>query len=119
MKTKEQIRSEYLKENNILVEELGISDGEIMQEMWLENNPRPICNTAEKQNDFNAIVNLAMHNLYETESMDFFANQKKYNLKTESYKWNVEQAILNRTSSKTMLFAALEYVENLIEQFNN
>ena len=115
-KTKEQIRAEYLKENNMVVEDLGISDGELMQETWLENNLRPICDTTEKQNDFNAIVNLAMHNLYEAEAMDFFANQGKYNLHTPFYKWNVEQAIINRDYSKTMLTAALEYVENLTEE---
>lgn len=115
--TKEQIRQNYLDENQMCVEELGISDGEIMQETWLEINPRPICDTPEKRDDFNKIVNLAMHNLYEREAMDFFANEGKYNLHTPAYRWNIEQAIINRNDSKTMLSAALEYVENLLEQF--
>lgn len=115
--TKEQIRQNYLEKNEMSVEELGISDGEVMQETWLEINPRPVCDTAEKRDDFNSIVNLAMHNLQESEAMDFFANQKKYNLYTPAYRWNIEQAIINRDSSKSMLTAALEYVENLIENF--
>lgn len=108
-----QIRNEYLVANNLAENDLGISDGEEMMETWGGFNPMPTGDS----DDFRFCVRKAMYDLEMTEAMDFFANLKKYNLHTPAYKWNVEQAIINRESGKSMLSAALEYVENLTEQF--
>jgi hypothetical protein len=47
--------------------------------------------------------------------MMFFA-RKEFSLNVPAYRWNVEQAIINRQSSDSMLYAALSYVENLVSE---
>lgn len=44
-----------------------------------------------------------------------------WNINTESCRWAVEQAIINRRSDETMMSAAIKYVESVeysVEEFN-
>ncbi len=48
-------------------------------------------------------------------------NGYEWPIDTESCKWSVEQAIINRSENKSMMQAAIEYVESIeyrAEEFN-
>ena len=76
---------------------------------WLAANPMPQVTDLES---FSQAVSKAYWSLRADEAATIFSGEE-YPLHVPSYKWNIEQAIINRDSSKTMLQAALEYVENL------
>lgn len=80
-----------------------------MMDAWLELNAMPEFTNLE---DHAYAVAKAYWMLRKDEACTFF-NGEDYPLQVSAYRWNIEQAILNRDNSKTMLQASIEYVENL------
>jgi len=75
---------------------------------WLSANPMPHGNG----DDFQFCVDKAMWSLENGEACRFF-NGDELTIHVPAYRWNIEQAIINRNSG-TMLSAALSYVDGLL-----
>ena len=122
MKTLEDIRNEYINLKNAESKAMGfgedwmlnVSDltyedaGEMMDE-WNKHNPMPEFTSVD---DYGFAFEKAMWMLRRDEAATYFSGEE-YPLQVSAYRWNIEQAIINRDSSKTMAHAAQEYVENL------
>lgn len=80
---------------------------EMMAE-WNELNPMPEVTDLEC---FTQAVNKAYWALKADEAATVFSGEE-YPLDVPAYRWNIEQAIINRNGG-TMLQAALDYVHNL------
>lgn len=80
-----------------------------LMEQWVELNPMPEFTDHE---DFNHAVAKAYWSLRKDEAATVLSGGE-YPLYTPAYRWNIEQAIINRNPEKTMLQASIEYVENL------
>ena len=77
---------------------------------WTEANPMPVITDLES---FEQAVAKSFWALRLDEAATVIEYEEEYPLNVLAYKWNVEQAIINRHPSKTMLEAGLEYVSNL------
>jgi hypothetical protein len=82
---------------------------EEMMAEWLELNPMP---EITDLGSFQQAVNKAFWALKSDEASTVFSGEE-YPLQVSAYKWNIEQAIINRDSGETMLQAGLDYVHNL------
>lgn len=72
-------------------------------------------------NNFTSIVNHAMQ-LLKNREKQMLSEKYIINIDINTCKWAIEQAIINRSSNKNMIEAALEYVEKIehqLESFNN
>lgn len=79
-----------------------------MMSRWLELNPQV---SFTNKDDFTNAVDQAVWRLRHDEAVTIF-NGEDYHLNVDSIRWNIEQAIINRDSGKTMHQAAFEYVES-------
>ena len=110
MKTLNEIRETFLQENDHLTVKDLIDSfcADEMMDIWLEENQAVKFTNSD---DFQNAVEMSMYFLKKDEACTYF-NGEDYPLKVEAYRWNIEQAIINRTGG-TMHSAAIEYVENL------
>jgi hypothetical protein len=70
--------------------------------------------------DFSSCVQRAILLIKNRESQ-MIEEGYEWPINTESCRWAIEQAIINRSSSKTMMDAAIDYVESIeysAEKFN-
>lgn len=80
-----------------------------MMDEWLEINPMPEVTDLDS---YQQAVDKAFWALKKDEAATVF-NGEEYPINVSAYKWNIEQAIINRAYPKTMLEAALDYVGEL------
>ena len=105
-----KINEEYKRIHQIQATDVVSLDqvNEMLDE-WLMLEPMP---EVTDLHSFTQAVDKAYWALMHDRSTIVFSCEK-YPLDVPAYKWNIEQAIINRDSNKTMLSAALEYVETL------
>ena len=124
-KTLDNMRHKYIAVHNNVLREDGFdkrwyldlsslsSDEHIsaLMDEWLEQNPMPEFTNLD---DFSHAVEKAYWALKKDEAVTVLSGGE-YPLYVPAYRWNIEQAIINR-SSGTMLEAALQYVTNLTSE---
>ena len=94
-------------DNQWLIESLEANADDCMA-AWLSANPMPQGNSE----DFRYCVAKAMWSLENSYACRFFHGDEP-NIHVPAYRWNIEQAIINRNGG-TMLAAALNYVDGLL-----
>lgn len=93
-----------------LVEIMASNDNVIyMMDEWLRYNPMPEITDV---NNFDQAVKKAYWALQKDEAFTIFFGEE-YPLDVPSYKWNIEQAIFNRSPDVSMVASALDYVHRL------
>lgn len=118
MKTLQDYQTELLEQENAQIKKDGYDekwlldfsdlDTNELMSMWLKDNPIPEITDLDS---FEQAMSKAMWALRSDEAATVFSGED-YPINVESCRNSIEQAIINRVSSKTMLQAALDYVEN-------
>ena len=79
-------------------------------ESWIEANPAP---EFVKDCFYNAVDRA--HWMIRKEAVIYAENGEYFPLSVEAYRWNIEQAIVNRSEGKSMVAAAYDYVDSLLQ----
>lgn len=108
-----EIKKNYIAENKLDGVELTSFDADAMMDQWLEQNPMP---DATSHSKFAECVDKCMWRMRMAEARAVFLGLE-FPLNVPAYRWNIEQAIINRNGG-TMLSAGLDYVENLLESYD-
>lgn len=115
MSNLERIRNEWLaseneeienKDHHTTLETVHLYADELM-DIWISENPAPKIDI----DNFHSCVDRAMWGLENHEAMRFF-NDDEMKIHVPAYRWNIEQAIINRNGG-SMMSSAIEYVEGL------
>lgn len=85
-------------------------DTDAIHAIWLAANAAP----SFVADSVAYAVEAAMYQIRHEEAI-YVIDGKEFPLNVESYRWNIQQAINNRSEGKSMVAAAHDYVENLLQ----
>lgn len=108
--TAKQLVSKFMTENDMVLESLGLSEYEEVQELLIAAHPQPSLNAES----VTSCVNYAMWRIRVEEAM-VEAFGKNFPFVIESCEWFTEQAIINRTVGN-MAGAANDYIDGVIDR---
>lgn len=85
-------------------------DTDAILAIWSKANPAPVF----VKDSYDYAVEAAMHAIRREEAI-YIVNGEDFPLSVDSYRWNVQQAIMNRKEGATMLAAAYAYTDQLLQ----
>lgn len=85
-------------------------DTDAILAIWTKENPAPVF----VKDSYGYAVEAAMYAIRREEAI-YIVNGDEFPLSVEFYRWNVQQAIINRKDGVTMLAAAYAYTDQLLQ----
>ena len=109
----QQAIAKWLEANNMTAADLDQDyrgDTDAIRAIWLAANPSPVF----VADSVDYAVEAAMHQIKHEEAV-YIIKGEDFPLNVEAYRWNIQQAIADRSEGKSMVAAAHDYVESLLQ----